>query len=371
MSDGDLAALYHLKSNPFASRVQPDSPIAGRKREQETWHKIVSDKIGSHASSLNFVIGDYGLGKTHALYHIKSDAEQLDGVAAVFLKMLPEDEVKNFGLDFIRRIFKNLDQKAVLDKLAKAKPLPPADPFHEHSKIIKEYATGVAFFRDLLVGGTISKAELAKRGIRRIPVSTETALEYLSVLLAQLHAVGVLTLVLCVDEAEYIFSQLSAKKAALVFNSLRAMYDLTSTPNYGLRFDKQIANLIFFFAMSADGWSKLNRMEKVESHQGGPIQPLMSRVNKQIMLSSLHKDESKQLIEEYLRTSRTTGRKQGDPLIPYEQSFVDYLFDLTKGHPRNIVERCDYVITEGLRDHVKLITKAYARQVFERMNLSA
>src|ERR1700722_2580723 len=100
--DGNMAAMYHLRANPFAARVQPDSPIAGRKEERAAWNKIVEDRVGTHAASFHFIIGDYGLGKTHTLYHIKQDSEAKEGVAAVFMKMLPEDEVKNFGLDFIR-----------------------------------------------------------------------------------------------------------------------------------------------------------------------------------------------------------------------------------------------------------------------------
>lgn len=371
MSD-DLAKLYNLKKNPFASKVQPDTPLVGRKTARIAWKKAIEDKMGTHGSALFFIIGDYGLGKTHTLFHVKTDAEELKGVTAVFLKMLPEDEVKNFGLDFVRRIFKSLlDQEAATKLLSQAKLLPVADPLYEHSKIIRDYASGITFFRNLLIGGSFTKSELSKRGIHRPPVSTEIAVEYLTVLLVQLHSVGVKTLVLCVDEAEYIFSQLTNKKSALVFNAIRTMYDLTSTVGLGLRFSDRISNLVMFFAISADGWGHLNTLQKIEKSQGGPIQPLLSRVTGKIALSPLAKDETLELVEAYLKRDRVTGKKMTDALIPYESGFVDYLFDLTGGQPRKVVERCDCMITEGLRDGVKLLTKKYAKEVFERLGMAA
>ena len=120
---------------------------------------------------------------------------------------------------------------------------------------------------------------------------------------------------------------------------------------------------------STAGMEKLDKMEKVERHQGGPIQPLLTRIDRKISLSRLSQAETKALVEEYLKTSRTTGERPSSPLIPYAEEFVDYVYALTKGHPRSIVERCDYVITEGLKDHAKLITKQYAKEVFDRPHL--
>jgi len=365
----DIRKLYHLKGNPFESRVRPDAPLAGRTKEQKAWRAAVTDRLESRAASLSFVVGDYGMGKTHSLWHIKADAEESKGVTAIFMKLLTEDTAKNFGRDFIRRIFKHLDAN-VRDKLARAKPLPPSHPLYEHSKTIKQYAANVAWFRDLLTGADISKTEIRKHGLHHWPHNTEMSLEFLAVLLHMLADVGISTLVLCVDEAEYVFSQSSDKKAALVFNALRSIYDLTETPNLGKLFDKT-ANIIMFFAMSVDGWNKLSEMQKTEVHQGGPIQPLLTRRNALIMLSRLTKVETDDMIRLYLRTDRTTGKVQNDPLIPYDEDFVGYVYDLAKGHPRETIQRCDYVLTAGLRDNEKRITKKYAKAVYLKMGLAA
>ncbi|MCX6071186.1 MAG: hypothetical protein NTU91_10075, partial [Chloroflexi bacterium] len=69
--DKSLEKLYRLSANPFSQRANPDAPIVGRKAEQAAWTKIIDDTAGQRGSSLNFVVGDYGLGKSHSLYHIK------------------------------------------------------------------------------------------------------------------------------------------------------------------------------------------------------------------------------------------------------------------------------------------------------------
>ncbi len=363
----ELRRLYHLKENPFSSRVQIDAPLVGRTEEQKAWKDILANKAGARGCSLNFIIGDYGMGKTHALYHIKSDCERRGNLMSVIIKLLPEDEVKNFGMDFVRRIFKNLDSDAKKALVQTKKPR-AASAFPEHVKIIQKYAADDAIASRILTGGKVSARELTEAKIHAAMGNTETALEFLAVLLCMLHDAETKSLVLCVDEAEYVFSQMNARKAALVFNSLRAMYDLPESPNLGLRL-QPLANIIFFFAISTAGMEKLSKMEKVEQHQGGPIQPLLTRIERKISLARLTAAETKNLVEEYLKTSRTTGERLSSPLIPYTKDFVDYVFDLTQGHPRSIVERCDYVIAEGIKDHIKEITKQYAKGVFDRLHL--
>lgn len=366
-NQNELRKLYHLTSNPFSSRVQIDTPLAGRKREQGTWKDILSGKSGTRGCSLNFVIGDYGMGKTHTLYHIKKDCDDMGRISSVIIKLLPEDEIRNFGMDFVRRIFKSADAETKRSLSRIRKPRAEAS-LPEHVKIIQRYCRNDAVCTRLLTAGKVSQRELTAAKVHTVLDNTETALEFLAALLSMLHDAQIRSLVLCVDEAEYIFSQMTSRKAALVFNSLRAMYDLPESPNLGLPL-QPIANIIFFFAISTAGMEKLRKMEKVESHQGGPIQPLLTRVHRSISLARLSQEETHQLVEIYLKTCRTTGKRLSSPLIPYTKAFVDYVYSLTKGHPRGIVERCDYVITEGLKDHIKQITKEYAKEVFNKLNL--
>ncbi len=367
MTDDKFQRLYKLSANPFSQRANPKAPMVGRTQAQEWWSTIIEGAVGQRGSSLNFIEGDYGLGKTLSLYHIRNLCESRDDVACVFIKLMTEDPVKNFGLDIGRRIFKTLPE-ATLAKLAKAKATGIKRDHLPHFNVISKYARRLSPYHEVMTGGTPTAKELKDADIRRPQKSAEAMFEYLTVLLVMMHSVGLSSLVLCIDEAEYIFSQLSSKKAALVFNAIRSMYDLPDTANLGLEY-AAIANIIFFFAISASGAGALKRMEQVESHQGGPIQPLLSRSAKTIALAFLDKAETKDLVKQYLHTRRT-GTKEKDPLIPYDESFVDYLFHLTKGHPRRIIERCDYVLIEGLQANVPLLTKQFAKGVFEKLRIT-
>lgn len=366
MSDDMLKKLYHLSANPFTQRSNPSAPLAGRALERRAWEDVIDSRTGQRGSSLNFIVGDYGLGKTHSLFQIQRYCEKKVDVACVFLKLMLEDPVKNFAFDIIRRIFKYLpdDTRA---RIAKARNVVVRKEHLPHLNVITRYAAGTSPHYELLIGAEPPPAELRRANIRRVPKTAEAMLEYLTVLLVLLHAVGIRTLVLLVDEAEYIFSQLSDKKSALVFNALRAMYDLPDDPNHGHGY--ATANIVFFFAISTSGHAQLHRLEKTESRQGGPIQPLLSRLNKTISLGFLSKSETKDFLEEYLRMDRVTGKKTTDPLIPYDDSFVEFLYEVTEGHPRRIVERCDYVLEEGLKDRTPVLTKKYAKQVLERLNV--
>lgn len=370
MPEDLLKSLYKLSSNPFSQRANPSAPMAGRTEESSEWTKVIEKSIGQRGSSLTFIIGDYGLGKSHSLYQIKKLCDSRDDVTAVFIKLMAEDPVKNFGLEFIRRIFKNLPDKAIA-KLAKAPPPPTKHRDHlPHYNVINKFAKNLFPYKEVLTGGVVSAADLKKADIKHPPKSAEVAFEYLNMLLVMLRSVDICSLVLCVDEAEYIFSQLTATKAAWVFNALRSMYDLPDAPNLGHEY-RDIANIVFFFALSTSGYQSLQRMERVESRQGGPIQPLLTRKERDINLKLLTEVETKDLVETYLRTNRSTGKKEKDPLIPYDEGFVDYVYSLTNGHPRQTIERCDYVLVEGLQARVPILTKKYAKEVFQRLGMAA
>ncbi len=365
----ELKTLYHLRQNPFDLLVQIDAPIVGRAPERAAWEEIVNRRAGARGSSLNFIVGDYGMGKSHSLYHIKKYCDERGGVAAVIMKFLSEDELRNFGVDFVRRIFKTLDDptRSSLARLTRPKSL---TVLRDHTDVIMKYVRKDETATGVLTGKKLSKRELLSAGIRQTLDTTEVAIEFLAALLSMLHQANLESLVLCLDEAEYIFSQTNARKTALIFNSIRSIYDLPGGSPLGMQL-APVSNVIFFFAISASGWERLRTLEKVEMSQGGPIQPLITRIDRTISLSRLSKKETSDLVAEYLKTSRTPERKKLEsPLIPYDEDFVEYLYSLTHGLPREIVRRCDYVIGEGLKDRVPKLTRRYAKDVFSRWNLT-
>lgn len=111
-------------------------------------------------------------------------------------------------------------------------------------------------------------------------------------------------------------------------------------------------------------------MEKRETSIGGPIQPLMRRVQSRIALKPFSKEGTEKLIEKRLSLNRTTGETEKDPLIPFTKDFVDYVFKLSAGKPSDIITRCDHVLDAGLETMTPKLTAEFAKQIFEKRGLT-
>jgi len=108
----------------------------------------------------------------------------------------------------------------------------------------------------------------------------------------------------------------------------------------------------------------LNDLGQREQTEGGPFQPLMRRFGKIIELSPLNEAETRELIERRLRRNRVTGEYEDQPLIPYDESFVEYVSGLSLGNPGEVVKYFDYALEEGLRVSAKLLDKNFAEKAF-------
>ena len=368
-----LETEYKLKVDPFASKVDLSAPMAGRKKEKRMWEQIIKQRMGQKGNSFNFVIGDYGLGKSFSLYNIFWDARQnYEDILPIFITLLPEDSIRKFGLEFIQRIFNKFelkDLKGILSKVEKKDFDHLENLLHEPAIIFEKIKKGEELAFIFLRGDRVlNNKELRELGITRKLDSTDRAKDYLLALLYLLKKAGIESLLLAIDEVEYIFSQMRGSKISLAINTLRAIHDLQQSHGKALDLG-DTANMIFFFGISEDGWRRLNDLQKRERSQGGPISPFMERKDNVITLGPLNKEETKELIELRLKQNRTTGMVEKKPLIPFIEDFVNYVFNLTKGRPRDIVRRCDTVLLEGLEQKVTLITVAFAKKVYESHGL--
>jgi len=105
-----LETAYKLKQNPFANLVDPNVEMAGRLKEKQQWTEIVETRKDTNANTMCFILGDYGFGKTLTLNKIVEQYKDDPDVLPIFMKMLPEDKVIKFGVDFIQRIFRQVPQ---------------------------------------------------------------------------------------------------------------------------------------------------------------------------------------------------------------------------------------------------------------------
>ncbi len=368
-----MESEYNLKIIPF-NKVDPTAPMAGRKAALKAWEQIIRQRFEQKNNSYNFIIGDYGSGKSFTLFKIVEEVKRgyKERILPILTTLLPEDTINKFGLSFIQRLFARLsDQEieSILRKVSKndlehLKQVLP-DPGIVFEKIKKRDKLSLIFLRG---DRALDKKEINELGVIRKIDSTDKAKDYFLAFLYLLKAANIETLVLAIDEVEYLFSQMKGAKFSLVFNTLRGIYDLQFSYSKALELDKT-ANIICFFAISEDGWRKLNELSKRESKQGGPIQPFLDRKDIIITLQNLSKQETKDLIEYRLGDHRVREAGKNKLLIPFEDKFVDYVYTLTAGKPRFIVERCDMVLREGLEQKISLITVDFAKKVYESHGL--
>lgn len=365
---------YKLKVDPFASKVDLFAPMAGRKKEKKAWEQIIRQRVGQKGNSFNFIIGDYGVGKSFSLYNIFKDTEEnFKNVLPIFITLLPEDSIRKFGLEFIQRIFDKFDLKSfkgILSKVDKGDFDHLKNLLPEPAIVFEKIKKGDKLALDFLISDHVLDAkELRQLGVGRKLDSTDKAKDYLLAFLYLLKKANFDSLLISIDEVEYIFSQMRGSKISLAFNTLRGIHDLQQSHDKALKLG-DTANMILFFGISEDGWRRLTvDLQKREKSQGGPIQPFMDRKDNVITLEPLNKEETKELIELRLKQNRTTGTIEKRPLIPFSDDFVGYVFDLTKGKPRDIVRRCDIVLLEGLEQKISLITVAFAKKVYESHGL--
>lgn len=360
-----LETTYKLKENPFADRVSPKFEMVGRVEERKRWTSIVESRKGTSANTMCFITGSYGSGKTLSLYNIVKQYESDPVILPIFIKMLPEDKVTKFGVDFIQRIFKKVPRQvyerfSLQDLKALEQNYPgPAKLF---GRIVLKDDKCIDFLSGQKV---FSDTELNKLRIRKID-KTDSAKEYLLSFLFLLKGIGINTLLIAVDETEYVFSQMGNAGAAIssVWNTLRELYDLQSSQSME-PLPAQPANMIFFFAISSSGWELLNNLGKREAARPGPVQPLLRRIqSEQIQLLPLTLEEAEKLIETRLKQNRV-GKIEDKPLIPFDESFVKYVYDLSNGgNPSEILRFCDTALLEGLNQKIKILNKAFAEQAF-------
>lgn len=358
-----LKKVYKLRENPFASRTDPNVEMAGRQEERTAWTEVIERRKGSRANAIHFILGDYGSGKTLSLHEIMRQYANDPGVLTIFTKMLSEDKVSRFGVDFIQRVFREVPIEVFkrfdlqdIDALRQVYPEP--------GRIFQRIALGDDEARLFLQGEvSFTVTQLAKLGIRRKIDRTDIAKEYLLGFLFLAKKVGINTLLLAVDEVEYVFSQMRGANISLVFNTLRAFYDLLDSPS-ARRLPHPPANMIFFLAISHGGWLRLEYLSQREQAEGGAFQALKRRFSETIELSPLNEAETRELIERRLRRNRVTREYEDQPLIPYDESFVAYVSNLSLGNPGEIVKYCDYALEEGLKEKAELLDRDFAEQAF-------
>jgi len=358
---------YKLKQRPFEGIAATELLLKSwvdREKHVKECNDLIEKAISSKSNFLSFIIGDYGMGKTMSLLKVVEDSNEHKEIFPVYLNFFGEQKPRNPGIDFIQKIFKSIDfKKLSINKENQFFTGISSETKSVYEKILygeKEIKKLALYF----LRGEVrpNQSQLKKLGIIRKIDDIEVAKEYLTGFLYLLKSSSFSTLLLAIDEFEYLFSLVSKANQSIYLALLRGLYDLTTQKPKA----DSIANILFLIAVSVDGSRRMQDLEKREASIGGPINPLMRRVYSKLTLKPFSKENTEKLIEKRLSLNRITGELVPESLIPFTKDFVDYLYKLTGGRPSDIIVRCDHVLDAGLEARVRRLTGNFAKQVFEK-----
>lgn len=376
-----MRKYYGLKKDPFEDWIAIEEHVkmwVDREEHLKKWKEILEKAVTQHRNFIKFIVGSYGRGKTLSLFKIIDEAKKYPQIFSAYLNFKGEERSKP-GLDFIFKIFKSIDFKKILDDKtgneikAAIENIPESfeEPktilkkiylklFNEQSKNQEKLSKLALYF----LRGEIkpSKSELRELEVLRKIDMIDIAKHYLAAILCFLKNLGYNTLLLAVDEFEYLFSLVPKTQHAIYIALLRGLYDfpIGLTPSISR---EKIANMVIFIAVSEDGWESLRNLAEREASIGGPTVPLMERVGEHFVLDTFNKEQTRELIEKRLSYNRIKGKFEDQPLIPFTEDFVDFIYEITKGEPREVIVRCDHVLDAGLAERVKLLDRKFAERV--------
>jgi hypothetical protein len=371
---GFLKREYGLSDNPFlddTAKIEWLITWTDREQQVKQWERILSKAVTSRKNFMVFIVGDYGRGKTQSLLKIYEDSKQFPEILAAFLNFKGEEKSKP-GLDFIWRIFKSIDFEYVKRRAGKTKlqeglrSLPPE--FDEVKSILVQifFENENKKLAQYFLRGQIkpTQAHLRKLGILRKIEDIDVAKEYLAGFLFFLKKLGFQSLLLAVDEFEYLFSLVSRSEHNIYLALLRGLYDFPTGLNIRIPIGS-LANMVFFIAVSEDGMRRLQEMEKQERSGGGPVQPLMDRIDDTILLGLFDRKVTEELVEKRLKFNRIEGKFEEEPLIPFTEDFVDFIYKKTNGELRGIITICGQVLDAGLEKGASRLDSEFAQKVLE------
>jgi len=359
---------YGLRENPFLDQIARQiwlNTWVNREDQLAKWRTVISNLRKPPKNYIVLIIGDYGEGKTQSLFKVMADAEPYREIYPAFFTFRGEQKPRAPGLEFMFRIFKSIDFKK-LKKVYGKKLHAAIESMPEDLDEVKAILRNCCFAEPTLQKMALyfligemkpSKTELKQLGIMRKIDDIDIAKEYLAGILNLLKALGIEALLLAVDEVEYLFSLVPKPQQSIYIALLRGLYDFP----VGIAKDiGDIARVGIFLAVSTDGYGRLHEMEKEEIAIGGPTRPLFDRIDVQTSLGMLTKEYAKELVIKRLHYDRISGLYINQPLIPFDETFVDFIWEISKGNPRDIIEKCGHVLDAGIEKGVSHLDRENA-----------
>jgi len=366
---------YGLEKNPFLDRIAREKWLqtwVNREEQLRVWKRVISELESEKRNNVVLVIGDYGMGKTQSLFKIIDEANKSKYIFSSFLNFRGEQRPSNPGLDFMFRIIQSIDFNR-LEKIKSKQEIinsitDISSDFDEVSVALSQCWSKDQYTRRLsryfITGQTKpTKTELREIGVIRKIDNIDIAKEYFAGILYLLKTLGYKSLLLAIDEFEYLFSLVTRAQQSVYLALVRGLFDFPLGITVALDVEKMV-NIALFLGISEDGFRRLREIENEEAAVGGPTRPLLDRVTT-TTLYALERQSTRLLIEKRLSYNRKSGVFEDKPLIPFDETFVDYVLELSRGSPRQIIWSCSQVLDAGIEHRVSLLDRETAQELLK------
>lgn len=365
--------------------------FAVKRIDQDTvWKQMInrlSSSMKREGVDTIILLGQYGYGKTfilHKLDDILSGKAKVkvpfdpDKVVSCRINITPSEPQPRIGLTFVTSIFKNIGRRK-LEEISKKMELKDFKLLNiEMKRVFNRFQQGseehkVAAFH-WITGESVSE-ENKMLNMRTGLNESDRALRFLSQFLVLLKRTGYHSLVVLVDEFEYVVTVYSPRKVNQMMHMFRHIYDEFA------EFKKKnvaLANLIFVIAVTPTGWDDLTNLEKPTSipvkSGGAGVRPWLNRVQpirgrNVFELRPFNREETEMLVIARLekRREETEAPYKTFPFVT--PPFIDLLYEQTKGVPKDIIQVCDLVINVALEKGLKEINAENGKQILKTYHL--
>jgi len=366
---------FSLRDNPF-DIFSYEHGMADRTEEWARVEGVLKSAFSGRGPRILLLLGDYGIGKTFILEKIYQSLSKDERVLIVRGDVLYEKRIaimeseprwSKFGLDFITRIFDNIDRQKLTDVMSKAN-LPKFRS--KFTKIFQAIAGGDENAFKYITGEKVPAKILQNYNLSAPLSDSPMVIQLFFEFLRAIKHAAYDNLLVLVDEFEYITSVLGEKKITQILNTFRQIYDDFGI--YDRRYSNNLAKPIFMFAVSPGGWDSLRELDETARKKtgGGGIAPFMERISKKdiITLRAFSLEDSLELVQ--LRLNEARAKRSANPLSPFTKKCIEFVHRVSFNKPRNVLQYCKILLEDASEEGIKEIDGADAKRILGKYGIS-
>ncbi len=369
---------YKFTAQPF-DLGRFDTQRIGRESEWERLLALVEEARTSRSQITGVLLGTYGAGKSFLLWKLAESFRQSKKAKVICsapVRLIEPEQKRDFIKNLVIRIFKRgfeieRDLIPAIEGI-KHTDIDCSDHLRAYVKLVVALgAKKDTAARRVMTGARVMKREAEAAGFGEVlQIKTnDEAISLLQALQLVLAAAGVEVLVLPVDEVEYV-EALPAGARVSVLDSLKHLWD--QQVDLFAKGVKAARPLMLLSATPTFWHNATAQTGDVRRATGGVgVAPFIARIKKTDVIEmdpDLGAKEAKRLITNRMTEAR--GGNTREPLIPFTDDYVDYVYELSQGLPRTIIEICAVVLTEAARRDLKSVDRKVAKQILRELLIS-